>query len=663
MRRRTTRWCRISPPVAAVAVFLVLLVTGLAFELAAVVGDHEVSSLTTSNNDALGSIVRDRRREQTPLAAAAARRRGPLEMPPALALDDVDRAERASEQTPEATDSKSNAAVIATDSVGRRGRDPYDMSNLLALMERVRVWLSPFTLNYVQRVPVALLHPRDSRVCGPSWSSARRGFFLKGCPGGEPEGCASSTSIERAKMLCASLGSSCGGITLEDGAFEVRAGTEPLANPSDGSETTSWIRYPDPCLSANTIKASTADAVWDAFTKALDSALEEPDLALTAPLGPTREDGSIFISIASYRDTTCSATLRRAFERAANPRRVSVGIVQQNCQSQTRCFTGTGWAEKRQWVPRPGPDPDCAEAFCASKLGRPHCDAGRVRILRLDEIDSLGPFFTRFVNSKLWRGENFYLQIDAHTDFRSSWDDSLVAQMRATPSYPKSVISNYPPGGSPNSPAAWPAPRHMTKPDTGYPPSALCACTFETAGAGRFTVRLAEAGRSFRKELETPRHSAFVAAGFFIAHGTIVDTVGFDPFLPFLFMGEELALSVRMWTHGYDIYAPSQDVLQHEYVRKESPKFWESVGQVYSHANLHNELTDVVVQRVQYLSKFPEADSPEKLQPRTLLLRFDQFGCGNVRHERDFAKAMGLDFATHRQTPPEWCIAGTLPKF
>jgi len=145
-------------------------------------------------------------------------------------------------------------------------------------------------------------------------------------------------------------------------------------------------------------------------TQAMDAALDDASLNLMTPLGPAREDGSIFISIASYRDFTCKDTLKRAFERAARPERVSAGIVQQNCMRAKGCMTGTGWADTRRWVPSKTPDPDCAEAFCTSALGKPHCDAGRVRILRLDEIDSLGPFFTRFVNSKLYRGENFYLR-------------------------------------------------------------------------------------------------------------------------------------------------------------------------------------------------------------------------------------------------------------
>ena len=32
---------------------------------------------------------------------------------------------------------------------------------------------------------------------------------------------------------------------------------------------------------------------------------------------------------------------------------------------------------------------------------------------------------------------------------------------------------------------------------------------------------------------------------------------------------------------GWDVYAPSEDIVTHMYVRKESPKFWETVNELY----------------------------------------------------------------------------------
>jgi len=521
-------------------------------------------------------------------------------------------------------------------------------------VQRVRNALGPFMKKYTDKVPAAPL-AEDSEACGVFWSSRMDGWSFPPC-----SECPKFDTLKEAKARCVQLVEGCGGVTqLEDGEFQIR----PLGGgPVQSASERSWKKIPDFCKTKNTVQSSSAKKVWDAFHDATDAALEDDSLNLMKKLYDVREDGSIFISIASYRDHTCGATLKKAFERAKYPEKLSAGIVQQNCVHPTKCMTGTGWANTRQWVKSKGPDPDCAEEFCKSELGRKHCEEGRVRILRLDEIDSLGPFFTRFLNSKLWRGENFYLQIDAHTDFRSHWDESLAAQMRATRSYPFSVISNYPPSGTPSDTRPWSALKEPSAPDSDYGvPSSLCGCTFETAGGEHMTVRLAQTGRRYRSELGRPRRSLFVAAGFFIAHGSIVNNVGFDPFLPFLFMGEEIALSIRFYTNGYDIFGPSAEVLRHEYVRKESPKFWESVGQVYSAPNLHNQLTDLIVQRVQNLVRFPEADAPQKIRPQTLLTRLDAFGLGTVRTADQFTKIAGMDLVAKTQSVPDWCYDGRDP--
>jgi hypothetical protein len=44
-----------------------------------------------------------------------------------------------------------------------------------------------------------------------------------------------------------------------------------------------------------------------------------------------REDGSIFMSVASYRDENCPTTLSDAYDMAKNPEKLFVGLVQQNC--------------------------------------------------------------------------------------------------------------------------------------------------------------------------------------------------------------------------------------------------------------------------------------------------------------------------------------------
>jgi len=82
--------------------------------------------------------------------------------------------------------------------------------------------------------------------------------------------------------------------------------------------------------------------------------------------------------------------------------------------------------------------------------------------------------------------------------------------------------------------------------------------------------------------LKTPRFAPFVAAGYLVAHSDMLREVPFDPFLPYIFIGEEILLSARLWTSGYDIFSPTQNLLGHLYVRNNTPKFWDSLHRVFT---------------------------------------------------------------------------------
>jgi hypothetical protein len=119
-------------------------------------------------------------------------------------------------------------------------------------------------------------------------------------------------------------------------------------------------------------------------------------------------------------------------------------------------------------------------------------------------------------------------------------------------------------------------------------------------------------------------------------------------------MGEEISMSIRFWTSGYDIYAPALDVLRHEYVRKHGPKFWESVGMCFSNGGLHNALADLIIPRVQLLVGWK--DEPARIQ--SVYTRSEQFANGNKRSADEFVEAMNIDKLERRQSPPTWCTRG-----
>lgn len=271
---------------------------------------------------------------------------------------------------------------------------------------------------------------------------------------------------------------------------------------------------------------------------------------------------------------------------------------------------------------------------------------------------ALGPFFARYLNSKLWRGENYFMQIDAHTKFRTGWDSTMIDMMKRTPSYPNAVISTYPTGGTAEDTQLWDRAPNGEGDQFGY--SGLCQATFEQCGGDRYTLRMGRTSIPVSPK-GVPRYSAFIAAGFFFTHGSAMERVPLDPFLPYIFMGEEVAMSEKFWTAGFDIYAPTTDVVGHEYVRANGPKFWESVNMVFNDGGMHNSLTNLIIQRVQNLVGFPEARRAEQLSDATVLARMSRFGVERVRSRESFVEMTGLDFDSHRMAQPGWCLRGEAP--
>eukprot|EP01062_Namystynia_karyoxenos_P073168 TRINITY_DN70007_c0_g1_i1.p1 TRINITY_DN70007_c0_g1~~TRINITY_DN70007_c0_g1_i1.p1 ORF type:complete len:716 (+),score=223.14 TRINITY_DN70007_c0_g1_i1:77-2224(+) len=506
---------------------------------------------------------------------------------------------------------------------------PPGTADVVGLIMQLRAALEPFQFGYGSQ------NRAEQSGCDKPWGEPKTNSYMAGCV----DNCNARSALDAAQRDCDAL-TDCGGVVqLGAGHYELR---QHGLHPSQSGEMT-WV---SPCRGSRT--PATPEQVWETFHDTVDAALEDPTLRLGAKPPPVRSDGSILVSVASYRDPNCPQLVRSAFANAAHPEKVSLGIIQQNCNFG--CRIGTGWAETRKVVAQPRPDVDCVFSFCQSPVGRPHCEAGRVRILRLEERESYGPFFARYLAVKQWRGEEVFVQVDAHSEFRQNWDDSIVQQLRRTPSYPASVISNYPPPHN--------------QPFSNSVPAALCSVTFETVQdtePQRWTVRLSTVGRQLSGDLQQPRHSSFIAAGFYAAHSSFMHKFDFDPFMPYLFMGEEICLTARFWTHGFDIYAPAVDIVRHEYIRKEAMKYWESVDLVFSRSNMHNDLVSIIIPRVQHVVGFPEASDPASIEPRSLLTKVEQFGVGKERSLKDFLSLVGLDLGKRTIRPAPWCTHGTEP--
>jgi len=356
-----------------------------------------------------------------------------------------------------------------------------------------------------------------------------------------------------------------------------------------------------------------------------------------------RNDNSIFLSIASYRDENCVNTITQAYAKSLQPNNLNVGLVQQNCVRD--CMSGV---LQNGEVEHSEPDEDCYQVFCDSEIGKPHCEANRVRVLKVEESASLGPYTARYFASKLWNGESWFMQIDSHSTFSHHWDDASVEMLRKAPSE-KPVISHYPPASEDidfETAAEFPAPR-------------MCDATFESTEFESQIVRLGESKEWDRKRLDVPRFAPFVAAGYFVAHADFLKDVPFDPFLPWIFMGEEIIMSARLWTHGYDIFSPTHSVVGHMYVRRNKPKYWESVER-FLWQGVDSLVQALVLNRIKYLLGYPES-ARDVVWPKTVYTAVENYGMGNVRAVEDYMKMVGLDPVRKEVWMTDWCRTGQPP--
>ena len=124
------------------------------------------------------------------------------------------------------------------------------------------------------------------------------------------------------------------------------------------------------------------------------------------------------------------------------------------------------------------PDEDCHKVFCESEEGRELCANGNVRALHIDEPESLGPYAARYFASKLWYGEQWFMQTDAHMTFLQDWDAISVDMLNKAPSK-KPVLSHYPPS-------------HMADfaAQAKSPASRLCGPVFATSDLENQIIRL-----------------------------------------------------------------------------------------------------------------------------------------------------------------------------
>ncbi|MFK5985947.1 MAG: GlcNAc-transferase family protein [Pseudomonadota bacterium] len=226
---------------------------------------------------------------------------------------------------------------------------------------------------------------------------------------------------------------------------------------------------------------------------------------------------TIFVQIASYRDPECRNTVKDLYAKAKFPENISVGI---------------NWQF------------DAADDF--TPIYEDQSYAERIRIVRYDRTEAKGVCWARAQTQKLYKDETYTLQVDSHMVFIEGWDIELIAMIETLKEkgVKKPVISHYPPNytieGKYDNWQGRMAP-YVREDDQ--------------------VVYFKMTGYKIDQNNSPAKPAASIAGGLMFADALCIKEIPYDPHL--YFYGEEISLTTRFWTRGWDIYNPTKIVLWH----------------------------------------------------------------------------------------------------
>lgn len=302
---------------------------------------------------------------------------------------------------------------------------------------------------------------------------------------------------------------------------------------------------------------------------------------MTSNLNPT-----IFVQIASYRDPELLPTIRDCIAKARFPGRLSFGICWQHDEYETLAEFGPNRS---------------------------------VRVIDVPWVQSKGLCWARSLIQKLWQGEEYTLQLDSHHRFRQDWDVLLIDMLRSTGSA-KPLVGSYAAAYDPK-----------TNQKLGEDPWMMVADRFTESGTILFMPWVIPGWRSLTK----PIPARFVSGHFYFTLGQHCQEYLYDPSL--YFAGDELSLSIRSFTLGYDLFHPHYNLIWHEYTREGRVKHW---------TDHTNELKDTGATEMAWW----ERDLVSKQRLRQLVQEEDtrtnlgQYGLGTTRTHSEYEIYAGIDF-------------------
>jgi len=256
---------------------------------------------------------------------------------------------------------------------------------------------------------------------------------------------------------------------------------------------------------------------------------------------------TIFVSVASYRDSETPGTLYSLLQQAANPARVFIGLCLQNAKTDGDAVHGYK---------------DLCELY-----GKDNRYMDSIRTIRWAAHEAEGPCKARsFIEKHLYKGEDFYLVLDAHTRCEAGWDVVLIeewTQAVAQANHSQVVLTGYPASyrrfpGSANASLEPALPTFMAP--TSFDPSS----ELPVFGSRMCVMKPPK-----------PFPQLGLAGCFSFSLGSRIAAVPYLSQVPFLFFGEEFVMGALLWTHGWDTWMVTRLPLRTLFDRSYAPTFWE----------------------------------------------------------------------------------------
>lgn len=253
---------------------------------------------------------------------------------------------------------------------------------------------------------------------------------------------------------------------------------------------------------------------------------------------------SVFVSIASYRDPELIPTLHDMINTAACPENLSIAVFWQN-DNDINTFLDQGMRLIESTTHQGYP------------LYQLEYNQARVWVLSVHYYESRGACWARHMAETLFQDEAFFLQIDSHCRFIPHWDHEMIAMLDSLRAKsPKPILSSYPPAYEPEEPGKDESRKNHV--------SRMIFNLFTQEGIVQML--------STTVTETAPVRCGYMAGGFIFSDGSFAREVPNDPNI--FFIGEEISMAARAFTHGYDTYAPHKILLWHFYTRTKGSKVW-----------------------------------------------------------------------------------------